>query len=115
MASWYGHSGISTITNSLAVTKEDCGHTEYSEVCGVDGTTYSTLCHLQQRGVKLAYSGPCRPALCHGAVCGRDGVTYPSSCHARAHNVRVDYKGTCFAEESVILFVTLLSLYISFC
>ena len=68
-------------------------------MCGVDGTTYPTLCHLQQRGVKLAYSGQCREALCRGSVCGRDGVTYPSSCHAHAHNVRVDYKGTCFAEE----------------
>lgn len=82
-----------------AVAKEDCGHVEYSEVCGVDSTTYPTLCHLQQSGVKLAYSGRCRPELCGGTVCGRNGVTYPSSCHARAHNVRVDYKRTCFAEE----------------
>lgn len=82
-----------------AVAKEDCGHTEYSEVCGVNGKTYPTLCHLQQNGAKLAYVGHCRPDVCAGTVCGRNGVTYPSSCHARAHNVRVDYKGKCFAEE----------------
>ena len=82
-----------------AVAKEDCRHTAHSEVCGIDGKTYPTLCHLQQSGVMLAYSGHCRPRLCGGMVCGRDGVTYPSSCHAKSHNVRVDYTGHCFAEE----------------
>ena len=80
------------------VTNEKCKVTKYSQVCGEDDRTYDSFCHLHVAGVRLAYTGACRPE-CTGTVCGSDGVTYPSACHARAHNIRIDYSGVCFAEE----------------
>ena len=81
-----------------AVSQEKCSEVKYAHVCGEDGKTHASLCHLHKAGVNLAYTGHCRPE-CSGDVCGRNGVTYPSACHARARNVRIDYSGFCFAEE----------------
>ena len=74
----------------------NCNLEKFSEVCGTDGKTYSSLCHLYKAGQKMVYTGICRQHLCTGEVCGADKNTYESSCHARAHKMRIDYKGHCF-------------------
>eukprot|EP00117_Sycon_ciliatum_P045749 scpid19990/ scgid32845/ Reversion-inducing cysteine-rich protein with Kazal motifs len=63
-------------------------------VCGDDGYTYASLCHLSAMDVMLGYATECLPE-CYQQVCGGDGITYPSRCHAYHVGVHVDYTGAC--------------------
>ena len=72
---------------------------KYSQVCGMDGKTYTSLCHMHKANQQIAYTGYCRPDICKGEVCGADKNIYKSTCHAHAHNIRVDYAGKCSLTE----------------
>ncbi|KAK3735318.1 hypothetical protein QZH41_018729, partial [Actinostola sp. cb2023] len=66
-------------------------------VCGEDGQTYPSECHLLHNSIAFAYRGPCRTACITGntQVCGTDGVTFQSDCHANLFSRHVDYPGAC--------------------
>ena len=67
-----------------------------SDVCGMNGETYKSLCDLNKARQNLAYTGKCRPSQCKDPVCGVDMNSYPSVCHAQARDIRVNHKGKCF-------------------
>lgn len=51
-------------------------------VCGEDGVTYQSMCHLIKAKVNLVYSGECREGCKMTPVCGINGVSYKSECEA---------------------------------
>ena len=85
----------------LEHSKTMCSINDVSDIefCGEDGHTYSSLCHMHQAKVQMAYRGKCSHACGGKKVCGSDGITYPSACHARSHGIRVDYPGRCITDS----------------
>ncbi|EUB59336.1 putative kazal-type serine protease inhibitor domain protein [Echinococcus granulosus] len=93
-------------------------------VCGSDGITYDSVCHLLQmaclkkKHIWVVYAGQCPPSLkCScpicpesglgGKVCGSDGKTYQSECHLRAaacqgesFELEIKQRGACDACQN---------------
>ncbi|XP_072180203.1 agrin-like [Diadema setosum] len=74
-----------------------CPAPDDHEVCGSDGNTYPSLCHLNQQrcadgsNLTIDHPGPCRvvtidpckrdcPIFVYSPVCGSDGTTYFNTC-----------------------------------
>ena len=72
----------------------DCLDEDYVPVCGKNGKTYWSACHLECDLVELAYEGSCKqpceecPQVIQ-PVCGADGITYNNSCEATCNRTYV--------------------------
>ncbi|KAJ7331205.1 hypothetical protein OS493_019986 [Desmophyllum pertusum] len=64
--------------------RENCSFAHVEKMCGEDHNIYMTTCSMFNRGVALAYYGPCREECLKddAMMCGADGVTFKSICHA---------------------------------
>ncbi|CAG5895722.1 unnamed protein product [Menidia menidia] len=73
-----------------------CDRNRLEPVCDAEGLTHLSLCHLQQAGKTLAYTGQCQEACRKPQrVCGHNGETYSTVCEAFSDRVAVDYEGSC--------------------
>ncbi len=75
---------------------------ESSVICGSDGETYRSLCHLLQttNNVRVAHAGSCTSAECQGGEvrgymdAGRGGREWPMQDPATVQSVREErYRG----------------------
>lgn len=51
-------------------------------VCGTNGQTYASLCHLVKAKATLGYTGRCIESCRTTPVCGMNGISYKSECEA---------------------------------
>ncbi|XP_042882489.1 four-domain proteases inhibitor-like [Penaeus japonicus] len=95
-----------------------CGTRPGSRVCGSDGKTYESLCHLENarcgdQSIAFRHHGSCRPpVICPGIcpaiyapVCGTNGKTYASECQlnneAKCNGLHVSKKHDGPCSESL--------------
>ena len=98
------------LTIAIALTKQDmctgfCSLViRFRPVCGMDGITYRSACHLHWCGAtKIAYDGICSHCeTCDqydfDPVCASDNNTYKHSCAALCAGKTVVHKGVCYSQ-----------------
>ncbi len=71
------------------------------DLCGADGQTYGSMCHLRCAGVRLLHEGRCKTPCgsceldecgCDDAeepACGSDNRTYMNVCYLKCQRVKV--------------------------
>ena len=76
---------------------------KFAPVCGEDGITYRSTCHLHWCGkTRLAYNGQCSHCeTCadndFDPVCASDNNTYQHACAALCAGKTVVHKGICYS------------------
>lgn len=92
-------------------------------VCGSDGITYQSICHLQLQSCKrrkmitVLHNGECD--LCSrinclasdfDPVCGTDGITHANECHLKLTacitkiGITVAYRGSCNQNHDLTIY-----------
>lgn len=91
---------IFCLTNISHQEECKCLYKNYNPVCGLNGVTYYSQCHMDCDNVEKASNGYCNTNDCNcpliiEPVCGENGITYNNSCEAACHNMLIKNVGRC--------------------